>query len=53
MYIEYEVFKTMDFADLITDELFLHATRDESKEVILEITRRFFEYYDGDKAKSN
>lgn len=46
MYIEFEVHNTNDFVDLIEEELFSHATRDEAAECILNIISAFFNHYD-------
>lgn len=47
MYIEYEVHKNEDFAEIINYELFPHCTRNEAADVILKIISDFFNYYDG------
>lgn len=46
MYIEFEVHNTNDFVNLIEEELFNIATRDEAAECILNIISSFFKHYD-------
>lgn len=45
MYINFEVYDTKDFADLIEEELFKHATDEEAADVLLDIINRYFNYY--------